>query len=208
MPCQATSCANDRTLEAYEKWTVEHDWDIFGTLTFIPNRKPHIDTAQKHWSRFWHKVDQLTFGQMAVRSGARVERAVCTHSGRLDDNPHIHFVAKSPIKDINSFCVCLNALWAATALESAPPDNNAICPALNVKQVGEYLYHEFWKMGSETFNGQLTYLNIDRIELAPRLDAANRLKVACKTTWLTKAQQALPNHIKNAQALYIKRHAH
>ena len=212
----ALSHFDARTLAAYEEWTEKHGWDVFGTLTFIPNRKPHIDTAQKHWSRLWQKVDQLTYGQTAVRSGARVERHVCTQSGSQKDNLHLHFLAKSPIKDINFFCICLNALWADTATVAAPPKSNEIYPVLSVKRASDYLYHEYWKLGSETFNDRLTYLNIEEIILKPRDDAADRLKAAASGVWLTKAQLALPEHIETAKARYEakapasynKRHAH
>ncbi len=192
-----------RTLAAYEKWTVGHDWDVFGTLNFIPNRKPHIDTAQKHWSRFWQKVDQLTYGQTAVRSGARVERIVCTQFGKMKDNPHLHFVAKSPIEDIDVFCACLNALWAATATVAAPPKSNEIYPIFSVKRTGGYLFHEYKQIDSQTFNDRFTYLNTKEIILKPRADTIDRLKSAASTKLLTAAQAALPTHIENAKARHV-----
>lgn len=196
-----------QTLAAYQDWISRHDWDVFGTLNFVPNRKPHIDTAQKQWSYFWNKVDRLAYGQTGVQSGARVERVVCNQFGSLGENPHIHFLAKSPI-NTDDFCVYLNALWAATSPEAAPPNSNEIYPVLKVNRASGYSLHEYWKLGSETFNDRLTCLNTDKTPPKPRLDAADRLKIAGKEIWLTRARLALPNHIENAQARYNKRHAH
>jgi hypothetical protein len=203
IPSQTTSRPKDKTLAAYADWISKHDWDVFGTLTFAPGHKRNIDVSNKHWSSYWNKLDRLVCGQ----TGNRVERAAFTQFGSLGQNPHIHFLAKSPI-NTKEFCVYLNALWSAECADAAPPASNHIMPLLDSRRATDYLLHDFSRIGSETFNHKLTYLNSANAKTHICTDAADRLKAATKGIWLVKAQLAFDEHVKSGSAHYNRRHAH
>jgi len=191
--------ANDKAYTAYKDWIVEHNWDVFGTLNFKPKLKPNIDVAQKQWSSVWNKLDQLIYGRTGVSNGMRVERFVFTQFGSQNDNPHIHFLAKSPI-NTKDFCVNLNALWKTEFPAAAAPVCNEILPLIHDESAAKYSLHEYWRNNSETFNAQLSHLSEKHAQV--RTDAVDRLKRSSKQLWRIQAELAFPNHNRLAKARF------
>lgn len=191
--------ASDNTYGAYKDWIVEHEWDVFGTLNFKPKGKPNVDVAQKQWSSVWNKLDRLIYGQRGVRKGMRVQRFVFTQFGSQEDNPHIHFLAKSPI-NTKDFCVHLNALWKTEFPAAAAPVCNEILPLIHVESAAKYLLHEYWRENSATFNAQLTHLSNTQGQV--RTDAVDNLKRSSKQLWRIQAELAFPGHAKQAKTRF------
>ena len=182
--------------EAYENWIADGDWDVFGTMSFVPGHKPNDDEAQQLWRRYWNRVDRLCYGQ-CDKHGFRVSRVVFVQHGSNGDNPHLHFVAKAPI-DPKTFCILLNALWRATIESAAHPISNEILPILSKQCASNYGLHEFWLSGSKTYNSGLSHTNPPHV-IAHAL-AETRLTQASKGKWLAKATLALPEHMARAVA--------
>lgn len=176
--------------QAWIDWVEAHDFDVFGTLNFLPNHKPSLHTAQKIWQRYFNRVDRLLYGRTAVeRHGIRFERIVFTQCGAIGDNAHIHFAAKAPIS-VQDFCIALNALWAESCTFAAPPSLNVIQPIISKQRVSSYLLHDFWLTNTDTLNTNLTHINPPNITTQPKFDAQLRLKEACKGIWRLRARDA------------------
>ena len=70
----------------------EGKWQIFGTLTF----RYDVDLlqAEKTLNTFWNIVDRKLFGNLSYRKNIRTKRICVLQTGKLNNNKHIHFVAK------------------------------------------------------------------------------------------------------------------
>ena len=127
--------------EGWCDWTSSFEWNICGTLTFSVNQKPSLTEAQRYWSSFWHKIDQLCYGR-SYKNHYHVPRFVYTHQGSGGENPHIHFLAFTPC-DTREFCILLNAIWAGmTNAGAAVPHQNEILPVRSKEAASRYLQHE------------------------------------------------------------------
>lgn len=193
---------------AWVNWVSEGGWDVCGTLNFAKGRKLYGSEADKVFRAFWKAVDRLAYGQN--RYG--IERMVFTHHGALGDNKHLQFVAKAPFEP-EEFCVRLNALYAEFHTHTAPPADNEILPIISKRHACVYALHEFWKMGSETFNYELSRDNV-RSDRSPIRDqpiiphpyAEARFANATSTTWNIRARIAFDDHVKLAAARFEQRH--
>jgi hypothetical protein len=191
--------------QAWCYWLSEGNWDVFGKLNFAPNRKFGDDDGQRHWARFWNKVDKLVFGNCGCdRFGHRIDRMVFTQFGVFGDNPHIHFLARTPTGvDVADFCQCLNAIWADMCPETAPPSCNEILPIIRADKAAGYVLHDFRTLGSATFNHRLSHQNT--IGTTPHSQAASRLHGKARGIWLIQAKFAYENHRQLAQARFDRR---
>lgn len=188
---------------AWVDWVAEHDWNVFGTLNFVTGHKVAGDEAKRLWRRFWNKADRLVYGT-SCNYGYRIERAVFTQYGALGDNAHIHFLAKSP-SDPAELCIGLNALWRKMTDCAAHPINNEILPIISKRAASEYVLHDFWLSGSETFNHTISHLNPANTQAHPQ--AYDRLTQATDGIWLARARLAFDEHMATAQARYEQRNS-
>ncbi|GGZ90230.1 hypothetical protein [Novosphingobium arvoryzae] len=185
---------------AWVDWITEHDWNVFGTIKFAPNRNHvHPDQARRSWSKFWNKCDRLTYGQ----TGNRIERAVFEHYGANGDDAHSHFLAKLPV-DPKFGCVAMNALWRSMFTHAAPPSMNEITPIICTGAAANYGLREEWKLDSDTLNLKLSHLS--QPGTLASLEARQRLLAAAQPHWLADAHKSLPKHIAAAEERYKRRH--
>lgn len=186
--------------EAWVDWIAEHEWDVFGTIKFAPKRnKVHRDQARKSWSKFWHRLDRLTYGQ----TGNRIERAVFEHYGANGDDAHIHFLARMPI-DAKFGCVAMNALWRSMFVNAAPPNMNEITPIICPSRAVNYGLREEWKLDGDTLNLDLSHLS--STNAPPHKYARQRLMQVADDYWIAEAHKSLPTHMSAAAARYKQRH--
>ncbi len=194
-----------RIYESGVAWTASYDWDIFGTVTFAPGQKVRAEVAEEYWSRFWNEVDTAAYGQ---NRNYRVKRMVFAQYGALGDNPHIHFLAKSPIHN-QKFCICLNAIWAGMDQKTSPPSGNEILPVFDVEKASGYVWHEYWRNGPDTMHAGLSHLNDQRRDgtglVTPHPQADQRLAELANGESLKKAHKAFMAHVLIAQDRYQKR---
>lgn len=185
---------------AWVDWITEHNWNVFGTIKFAPNRNAvHPDQARKTWSKFWNKCDRLTYGQ----TGNRIERAVFEHYGANGDDAHSHFLAKLPV-DPKFGCVTMNALWRSMFSHAAPPSMNEITPIICPGSAANYGLREEWKLDGDTLNLDFSYLR--SINAPPHRYAKERLMQVADAHWLSEAHKSLPKHIAAAEERYKRRH--
>ena len=185
----------------WTKWADEYEWNVTGTLNFIPNRKPPLDEAIRQWRSLWNIVDRNVYGK-AYQQVQRVPRFTCIHRGGNGDNPHLQFVAISPI-DPRLFCIALNAIWAKFPL-AAPPSENSITPTISTERSINYGGHEHWMQGSETYATNIMHLPKKLAD--PCSDALEKLNATAKPIWLAKAALAFPDHVQKACDDYNRRH--
>jgi hypothetical protein len=187
-------------------WVASHDWDVFGTLTFAPGHKLKGDEAQRLYRRYWNCVDRAVYGQ---KTRSRVERMVCSQFGVLGDNPHLHFVAQSPIEP-EQFCAHLNAIWAGMDVHTAPTVENVILPVISVRGCSRYVFHEFYRLGIDTLNVELCHKNQARWDgsdpTPPHAQAQQRLAAQSSPLLQCSAQLAFIQHMLAANERYHKRH--
>jgi hypothetical protein len=185
---------------AWVDWVTEHDWNVFATIKFAPNRNHiHPDQARKSWSKFFNKLDRLVYGQ----TGNRIERAVFEHYGAIGDDAHVHYLAKLPI-DPKLGCVTMNALWRSMFAHAAPPKMNEITPIICSGAAANYGLREEWKLEGDTLNLDLSRLA--QSGALPHKYAKERLMQVADAHWLSEAHKVLPGHIAAAEARYKRRH--
>jgi hypothetical protein len=187
----------------FARWISSHDWDVFGTLSFATGKKPSLAEAERHWSRFWNKVDRLSYGH-AGGAQLRLKRFVFTHVGALGDNHHIHFLAKAH-GDTREFCTLLNALWAGLDhANSAVPDQNEILPLISKHHASWYLLHEGVGDDAGGCNTKLTSLSAGSHSFPD--DGLDKLRQAAdRGSHLSDAASAYDTHLARAQQRYIQR---
>lgn len=182
-------------------WADGYEWNVTGTLNFIPNRKPTLDEAIRQWRSFWNIIDRNVYGK-SYKQVKRIPRFTCIHRGGNGDNPHLQFVTLSPI-DPKPFCIALNAIWANFPL-AAPPSENSITPTISTERSINYGGHEHWVQGAETYATNIMHLPEELAE--PRCDALEKLNAIAKPIWLTRAALAFPAHVQKACDDYNRRH--
>lgn len=188
---------------AWETWINSEDWDIFGTLNFASlhhlARTDRNDVCGKIWRSFFSEADRALYGQQRMQQ-MRFDRAVFVQYGAIGVNPHVHFLAKSPIQ-VDQFCILLNALWASMFDFAANPVSNHITPVVQQARTVDYGLHEFHKLTSDTYDYRLSTTGNIGMHQSVRTDAADRLKHRTKPTYLLQAQIAYPVHLQA-----VKRH--
>jgi hypothetical protein len=183
----------------WTNWAKKFEWNVTGTLNFIPNRKPSIDVARRNWRSFWNMADRIVYGKM-YNQIARIPRFACIHLGANGDNPHLQFVALSPIEP-EPFCIALNAIWSSFEL-AAPPSQNCITPTISQIRSIAYSGHEHQFQGVDTYALELMHLPSDVARPSPM--AVARL-AAAKPMWHGRAKLAYPIHVEKALVDYNKR---
>ena len=200
------STRNKKIYEELVRWSEQYDWDVFGTLTFAPKHKLQGDEAQQLFRRYWNGIDRAVYGQ---RTKSRVERVVCTQFGALQDNTHLHFLAKSPNK-ADAFCIHLNAIWVDASVHTAPVMENVILPVIDVRSASRYIFHEFHRIGVDTLNLELCHRNHERWDgsapTPPHAQAEQRLAKRSKPLTKLGATMAFEQQELEARARYQKRH--
>ena len=181
---------------------IEHlltqDWDVFGTLKFVNGRTIGHKTANTLLRSYWNKIDRVFFGKAAERQNMRLPRWCFAHEGSDHENYHVHFVMKNALKNTESMCCLLNAVWAQHHAQTAPLAKNWIMPMQDRAAVASYATHEYWRMGSDTILDELSWTVEQSYHLMDHaLDEhytqqqAQRIQRAASPLWLRQAQQAL-----------------
>ena len=175
------------------RYLLEQDWDVFGTLKFVNGRTIGGETAHKLLRSYWNRVDRVFFGPAAGRQNIRVPRWCFAHEGSDSENFHIHFLVKAPIADTEHACTILNAIWAQHHRQTAPLAKNWIMPVTSKWRAVNYLTREYWRMGSATFLDEISWDRTSSAEMAKyNHDAqAQRIQRAASPIWLRHAEQAL-----------------
>lgn len=188
---------------SWANWIKESDWNVFGTLNFAVGRKIGIEEAERHWSRFWGKLDRICYGQSKGKQN-RVQRFVCSHGGSIGDNIHSHFVARS-VGDTREFCVLLNALWAGLeGAGAAVVEQNEILPIFSKQRASWYLLHEYHDGEMIGLNAKLTHL--DQRQPKMRDSALIDLRSAAdRFQHINDAEIAFDRHLSRAEQRYIRR---
>lgn len=132
------------------RYLLDRDWNVFGTLTFLADRKISATHAHKLVRCFWNRLDRVIYGKAAER-GCRVKRWCFTHSGSGSDNYHVHFVALAPIA-VAEFCALANTVWTKTSAETSNIRENWITPVVYPDRVAGYVTREVWKLGPASFD--------------------------------------------------------
>lgn len=183
---------------AWETWINSESWDIFGTLNFASlqhlARADRNDVCGKIWRSFFGEVDYALYGKQRKQQ-IRFDRAVFVQYGANGTNPHVHFLAKSPIQ-ADHFCILINALWASMFDFATKPTSNHITPILQQASVTGYGLHEFYRLNSETYDYRLSTTGNIAMHQSVRTDAADRLKQRTKPTYLIQAKIAYPVHLQ------------
>ena len=188
--------------KAWIKWPLHYEWNIFGTLTFAIDSKPSHEVAQRQFAIFWNKVDRLCFGKSHADQ-KRVPRFVCTHRGKNDDNPHIHFLAHTTT-DPKDFCILLNAIWSGVNAATATAAENEILPLFSAFHASSYLTHEDRGYQASSWNEKLSHLPDERSGF--RSDAVAKLNLAAnRFDHLTDAREAYAPQLLAAKQRYIRR---
>ena len=139
-------------------WLRTTHWDVFGCLNF--KRKPTEIDSQKVLAYFWNRVDRYYFGNASHRKNLRVERMCFLHTGISNTNYHFHFVANAPrLVSQYDFVNKLNRTWRYEVRESGW--FSYIQPARSQQAVCNYLVHEFYKLGMDSFNTLGSYKNLN-----------------------------------------------
>jgi hypothetical protein len=174
------------------------EWNVFGTLKFVNGRTIGRHSASKLLRSYWNKMDRVIHGKAAERQNMRVPRWCFAHEGSDSENFHVHFVMKSALKNTQSMCCLLNAVWAQHHAQTAPLSKNWIMPAQDRAAVASYVTHEYWRMGSDTILDKLSwtakqsyYLTDHALDEQYTQQQANRLSRAASPLWLKQAHQAL-----------------
>ena len=181
---------------------IEHlltqEWNVFGTLKFVNGRTIGRSHADKLLRSYWNRIDRSFFGKAAERQNMRVPRWCFAHEGSDSENYHVHFVMKSALKNTQSMCCLLNAVWAQHHAQTAPLAKNWIMPAQDRATVASYVTHEYWRMGSDTILDALSwtakqsyYLTDHALDEHYTQQQAQRITRAASPLWLKQAQQAL-----------------
>jgi len=185
----------DRRRERRElnKYLLEQDWDVFGTLKFVNGRTIGSDTSNKLLRSYWNRVDRVFFGHAAGRQNVRVPRWCFAHEGSDTENFHIHFLLKSPIADTEHACCLLNAIWAQHHRQTAAMAKNWIMPVKSRWRAVKYVTREYWRMGSATLLDDISWAQTNSADMAKyEHDAqAQRICRAASPIWLRHAAQAL-----------------
>jgi len=192
---------------AWGKWINTHQWDVFGTLCFSSFR--HIgkadrdDVCGKVWRSYFNSLDRAIYGkQKSIQS--RFNRVVFVQYGTNNDNPHVHFLAKSPIAK-EEFCIQLNAIWSSMFEVSAQPATNEITPIIRQSGTTGYGLHEFYRQDSNTIDLRLSNTIEPAQHVCVRDDAAFRLKQMATEKNNLAAKNAFPRHIQAVEARIGKR---
>jgi hypothetical protein len=192
---------------AWVKWIDAEQWDVFGTLNFASlhhiGQADRDDVCGKMWRSYFGAIDRALFGQQRKRQ-SRFDRVVFVQYGGTDDYPHVHFLAKSPLP-AQQFCILLNAAWASMYSASARPASNEITPIIEQARTTGYGLHEFFDLGSKTYDYRLSNTNSPALRPSVRDDAMDRLKNLSTRTNLIAATQQFPNHVQAAQARMDRR---
>ncbi len=169
------------------------DWNVFGTLKFVNGRIIGRSSADKLLRSYWNRIDRMFFGKAAERQNMRVPRWCFAHEGSDSENYHVHFVMKSALKNTQSMCCLLNAVWAQHHAQTAPLAKNWIMPAQDRATVASYVTHEYWRMGSDTLLDELCWdrTPVDTMAQYHHDQQAHRITRAASPLWLRQAQQAL-----------------
>lgn len=175
----------------YERWILNQDWDVFGTLKFQPCHQAAGHKPSTTIWRYWNKLDRIFFGT-AAEKGYRISRWCFSHEGSQNDNYHLHFVAKAPI-ETNLFCTVCNAIWTKLDVSTAGINKNWITPVLQRERVAHYLTKEVWKLGSQSFDPFLSSASekVFHIDAARAAEQALRIARAVPHNELRAAQSAL-----------------
>lgn len=184
----------------WTKWASKYQWNVTGTLNFIPNRKPSVDEAMRQFRSFWNILDRLSHGK-SYKQVKRIPRFTCLHRGGNGDNPHLQFVALSPVNP-EPFCIALNAIWANFPL-AAPPSENSITPTISRCRSINYGGHEHWFQGADTYATEIMHMPEELAQ--PHSDALEKLNAFAKPIWLTRAALAFPVHVQRACDDYNRR---
>ncbi|WJS99861.1 hypothetical protein [Novosphingobium humi] len=188
--------------DAWANWPLQGKWNIFGTLNFSADRKPSHEEAQRQFAIFWNKADRLCFGK-SHGDQKRIPRFVCTHRGKNDDNPHIHFLAHTP-SDPKDFCILLNAIWSGQNAMTAIPAQNEILPLFSTFHASSYLIHEDRGAQVTSWNEKLSHLPDNRSDF--RSDAEAKLNLAAnRFNHLSDAQNAYEPQLLAAKQRYNRR---
>lgn len=184
--------------QAWADWINTEQWDIFGTLNFASlhhlARADRNDVCGKVWRSFFGEADRALYGQQRKQQ-TRFDRAVFVQYGANGTNPHVHFVAKSPIP-ADQFCILLNALWASMYDFAAKPASNQITPILQQARTTGYGLHEFYRLNSETYDYRLSTTGNITMHQSVRVDAADRLTKRSNPAYLLQAQFTFPAHLQ------------
>lgn len=188
-----TMAQRKRERRDLNRYLLEQDWNVFGTLKFVNGRTISSTTAIKLLRSYWNKVDRVFFGHAAERQNVRVPRWCFAHDGSDSENFHIHFLVKAPIADTEHACGVLNAVWAQHHHQTAPLAKNWIMPVTSRPRAANYVTREYWRMGSATLLDEMCWDSTNSTEMAKyEHDAqAKRIQRAASPIWLRHAQQAL-----------------
>jgi len=184
--------------QAWADWINTEKWDIFGTLNFASlhhlARVDRNDVCGKVWRSFFGEADRALYGQQRKQQ-TRFDRAVFVQYGANGTNPHVHFVAKSPIQ-AEQFCILLNALWTSMYDFAAKPASNHITPILQQARTTGYGLHEFYRLNSETYDYRLSTTGNITMHQSVRVDAVDRLTKRSNPAYLLQAQFTFPAHLQ------------
>jgi hypothetical protein len=134
--------------KALIKWFNNYEWDVFGTLTFKYSLNEF--DAEKVLKLYWNKIDKYYYGNKSHRNNLRVSKVCCLQKGTNNNNVHFHFLAKKPANiKREKFKYALNDFWHNNIREAGKEvkfrDVDIIKKDIN------YLMHEFYKLGTDTF---------------------------------------------------------
>ena len=188
-----TMAQRKRERRDLNRYLLEQDWNVFGTLKFVNGRTISSTTAIKLLRSYWNRIDRVFFGHATERQNVRVPRWCFAHDGSDSENFHIHFLVKAPIADTEYACGVLNAVWAQHHHQTAPLAKNWIMPVKSRPRAANYVTREYWRMGSATLLDEMCWDSTNSTEMAKYEHDAQtqRIQRAASPIWLRHAQQAL-----------------
>ena len=124
------------------------------------NRQQRAVKAAEH---YFNLIDKILYKNLTHRKNIGVERIVFLQSGESGRNEHLHFVAKTALKNTEYFCRMLKVIWEGCIRESSSKGEFEI--ADNNYAVANYLTHEYGGLKNDTFEIMTTHLNAEEIQI-------------------------------------------
>ena len=141
---------------ALSNWVAKYEWDVICTLKIREGISENV--ASKAVRLYFNKVDRVFCGNKAHRNNMRVQRFVFLQRGVYGNNPHFHFVAKSPTNTNSKkeFCRLLQNMWERNSYVSSSKGRFLV--AENKAAISNYLTHEYERMGNDTIEAFTTHI--------------------------------------------------
>jgi hypothetical protein len=133
---------NKEIQAAWQRELEQGNYDVVGVLKFNRGTAISSTTAETLCSAYWHKLDRMLFGRAADK-GMCVERWCFAEGGELDDNTHLHFVARAPF-DAHLFCAVAAATWVGFHRYTSSYNYSWITPVQHQAGVSSYNSKETW----------------------------------------------------------------